>query len=134
MKKEQVEEMKKKYTDFEEYTNKDGYDMVRFNLGEVQVPEEFKETYLKVIPINDKNYLTYVISCGKNQELKAKAKKEREKRKEEVLKVRKVLNEDKKNLKKQLKEALKSNNEESVIELMSKIKAVEEKVKETKLR
>ena len=60
MKKEQVEEMKKKYTDFEEYTNKDGYDMVRFNLGEVQVPEEFKETFTSLggDVLIEENYLT----------------------------------------------------------------------------
>jgi len=120
-----IEELKKKYKDVEEYVAKNGSDYVRFNLGEIQVPEEVKEEYLKVIPIDGKNHLIFTLKLGKNAEIKEKQRKLKEKIKKEKQKKRQEIKEGLKELNLRLKSAIKERDTDSMTEIMEQISELE---------
>lgn len=133
-KKKKIKELKAKFKEFEEYTGKNGYDYVRFNLGEMNVPQEVKEEYLKIIPKEGKSYLLYTVKLGMNEKIKLKNRQERAKKSEEINKIRERLKLDISDINSRLKEAVKLRDNETVTELIDQISQLEEELNSLKLR
>jgi len=116
-----VAELKKKYKDHEVKTTKKGSDYVVFNLGEIEVPEDFKKFYLRVIPNDGKNYLTFGMSLGMNPAAKKQRQEERSKVTEKRRQERKTVKTAIAEIKKSITKETKSGNAEAVKELIEKL-------------
>jgi len=129
-----AKELKKEYKDYEEYTDKKGKDRIRFNLGEIQVPELVKSNVMKVIPKDGKNYLIFNIDLGMNDKVKKQRKEERiresqirEKRKED-LRTRIKLN------KEQIRKLVTQNKSEGIANIIKENKQMFEDLEKLKTR
>jgi len=133
-KQKQLKEWKVKYKDHETYVDKRGYDRINFSLGEIRVPDDFKDLYLKVVPKDGKNYLLLTLNIGKNPKVKEQQLKERKAKTEKVLKERVNLKIKVRECKLKLKDAIKTGKTDVVTTLMTEKKQLEQQLADTKLR
>jgi len=132
---EYIEKLKKKYKNFETFVDKKGYDRITFNLGETEVPEEFKNNYLRVMPQalspnKDKNYMIFSLVIGRNQ----KYKDEMQKQKESKRKKRQKITLEIKGYQKELRRATQFKDRQKISEIIDKIEKAEQEYQSLKIR
>ena len=125
-----IKTLKTKYKDHEQIIDKKKRDIVRFNLGEIDIPAGFDKNgcYLSVDHIEGKHYLVARFILGKNPEIKEKERQERQKLKEVEKKAREKIKAEIRQINQKIKSAIKANLKEEILRLVTEKEELEEKL------